>query len=440
MRNTGTRIWTNADRIRLGSAGDDTRWGVGRVPLPTPVRPGEQVTFDFAVTAPPLPAPFQWRMLSEGVGWFGDSTPPTVIAAPATPVRYGAALALRHLPTGRALHSHLHNWAHPGGSDQQQVTCYAGGDANDEWRVKGPNGEPLPSRAGTVVADGDLVRLEHVATRRNLHSHSGFVSPVTGQQEVTCFGTDGIGDDNDNWQVQVDGGGQWLAGRRVRLVHLGTGVALHSHVDQSSPVWTFGQQEVTGYSGADFNDWWSVSDLRARDALMASAQVPATLVSGQAAPVSIVVVNVGTSEWPAGGSVRLGSQDPQDNQRWGLNRVAVPISTAPGATATFTFAVTGPQSFGRSTCRWRMLAEGVEWFGETSAGAGLVISDTSPTTVPDVVGMERVPAGNAVRAAELVPQFSGWTGNNAAEVSNQSPGAGSSAPRGSVVKLTLRRP
>ena len=71
MRNTGTRIWTNADRIRLGSAGDDTRWGVGRVQLLTPVRPGEQVTFDFAVTAPALPAPFQWRMLAEGVEWFG---------------------------------------------------------------------------------------------------------------------------------------------------------------------------------------------------------------------------------------------------------------------------------------------------------------------------------------------------------------------------------
>ena len=282
--------------------------------------------------------------------------------------------------------------------------------------------------------------MEHVSTRRNLHSHTGFVSPVTGQQEVSCFGTDGIGDDNDNWRVQVDGGGEWLAGRRVRLIHSGTGVALHSHVDQSSPVFTFGQQEVTGYSGRDFNDWWSASDLRTRDAVVASTQLPATLVAGQAAQVNVAMTNVGTSEWPAGGPVRLGSQDPQDNQRWGIARIALPAATPPGATATFTFAVTAPPSPGRSTCRWRMLEEGVEWFGETSSGSVLVTSSTGPTTVPDVVGMERVLAANAVRVAELVPQFTGGTSSNAAEVVSQSPAAGSTAARGSVVTMTLRRP
>ena len=440
MRNTGTRPWTNLDRIRLGSVNDDTRWGPGRVPLPHTVPPGGQVTFEFAVTAPALPAPYQWRMLAEGVEWFGEPTPPTVIAAPATPIRYGTALSVRHRATGRALHSHLHNWTHPGGSGQQQVTCYGGGDTNDEWRVKGPDGEPLPSRAGTIVADGDVIRLEHVATRRNLHSHTGFPSPVTGQQEITCFGNDGTGDDNDNWRVEVDGGGAWLAGKQVRLIHAGTGVALHSHVDQSSPVFTFGQQEVTGYSGRDFNDWWSASDLRPRDALVSSTQLPTILLSNQAAQVNLAMVNVGTSEWPAGGPIRLGSQDPQDNQRWGVARIAVPTPTPPGATATFTFAITAPSTTGRSSCRWRMLEEGIEWFGETSTGSVLVTSSTGPTTVPDVVGMERVPAANAIRAAELVPQFAGGGSSNAAQVVSQSPAAGSTAPRGSVVKLTLRRP
>ena len=51
--------------------------GVGRVDLPHSVPPGGQVTFTFYVTAPSYAGTydFQWRMLQEGVEWFGDFTP-----------------------------------------------------------------------------------------------------------------------------------------------------------------------------------------------------------------------------------------------------------------------------------------------------------------------------------------------------------------------------
>jgi hypothetical protein len=398
------------------------------------------VTFQFDVTVPALPAPYQWRMLQEGVEWFGDPTPPTILAGPATRVRYGTAFQLRHLSTGRALHSHPHPWVHPGSSGQQQVTCYAGGDFNDEWRVRGANGEPVSLRAGTPVLDGDTIRLEHVATGRNLHSHPGYPSPVTGQQEISCFGTDGVGDGGDNWRVEVDGGGGWLAGSRVRLIHLDTGVALHSHVGQSSPAWTFGQQEVTGYAARDDNDWWSTSDFRPRDALVASAQLPASMVFGQTAPVEVRMTNLGTMTWPAKGPFRLGSQAPQDNLIWGLGRVELPTAVQPGETATFSFTVTAPGVSGRTACRWQMLEEGVEWFGPATSGAVQVTSTAGPTTVPDVIGMPRVAAGDTVRAAELVPQFSGGGGSNAAEVSSQSIAPGTSVPRGTTITLNLRRP
>jgi len=106
------------------------------------------------------------------------------------------------------------------------------------------------------VQHGDIVRLEHVATRRNLHSHSGHPSPVTKQQEATCFGSNGSGDSNDNWQVEVDSSGSWGAAKRVRLVHVNTKHTLHSHLGWSHSSWTAGQQEVTAYAGRDANDWW----------------------------------------------------------------------------------------------------------------------------------------------------------------------------------------
>ncbi|WP_066311184.1 MIR domain-containing protein [Bacillus sp. FJAT-29814] len=186
------------------------------------------------------------------------SKPPAANAA----VRYGQTIKVSHLMTGLTLHSHALNYGHKGSSGQQQVTCFKGADDNDFWKIKGANGTPANHRINEVVQHGDVIRLEHMPTQRNLHSHRGHPSPVTGQQEVTGFGTGGQGDDNDNWRVEIDGGGQWTAQRRVRLVHLLTNHTLHSHRGFSDARWTAGQQEVTGFGNRDDNDWWWLLEIR----------------------------------------------------------------------------------------------------------------------------------------------------------------------------------
>lgn len=175
---------------------------------------------------------------------------------------YGSTIKLLHLETTRNLHSHSHNYGHSGTSGQQQVTAFEGADDNDWWVVKVPHGQPDGSRAGQPVRDGDIIRLEHALTRRNLHSHHGIPSPVTRQQEVTCYGNNGIGDDNDNWRVEIEGGGSLDSNKRVRLIHVNTNYALHSHFGHSHPQWTMNQQEVTCFGGRDNNDWWSLSEIR----------------------------------------------------------------------------------------------------------------------------------------------------------------------------------
>jgi predicted acylesterase/phospholipase RssA len=436
MRNTGQQTWTSGRGFKLGAL-ETADWGTARVALPNAVPPGGQVTFTFQITAPSLPAAYGWQMLQEGVTWFGDTTPRAVIAAPDTPVRFGAQLALRHHATGRALHSHQVNYTHPGTSGQQQVTCYAGLDANNEWLVKPAHGQPAGSRAGNPVAHGDIVRLEHVGTRRNLHSHTGFPSPLTGQQEVTCFGEKGIGDGNDDWRVEVESGGVWSAGSRVRLIHVPTNVALHSHQGHADPTLTSGQQEVTGYAGRDFNDWWSASDLRAHDARFVSQVVPQSIVAGQPADVSVTMANTGTRVWTPQDRYRLGSQQPQDNLTWAIGRIEVPHVVAPGEQVTLAFRITAPTAYGPTPFQWKMLQEGVEWFGDlTSPVQVLVAHDSGPTTVPDVGGLPRVPAAQAIRAADLIPRHLGSSAA-AAEVRQQSPAAGDVVPRGTTVTLTM---
>ncbi|MFZ3555057.1 C1 family peptidase [Streptomyces sp. BH055] len=442
LRNTGIQSWRPGHNYRLGSQNpqDNTAWGLGRVDVPHQVPTWGEATFAFHVTAPAqLPAHYQWRMVQDAVEWFGEFTPGVLVEATGVSVRYGSTLRVRHVVTWANLHSHPHPYGHPGSSGQQQVTCYEGADDNDLWLVKGPDGTPPGHRVGQPVSHGDLVRLEHVATRRNLHSHAGIPSPVTGQQEVTCFGEAGQGDGNDTWRVEIEGGGTWQAGRQLRLIHVPTDHALHSHHGYSHPDWTMGQQEVTCFGGRDANDLWFASDFRARDALFVTQSLPITMVRGQGYDVSVTMCNVGTETWTAAGAFRLGSQSPQDNTVWGLGRVELPGPVAPGEHVTFPFHVTAPATTGVTHFQWRMLREGVEWFGAFSAPTAVRIYTTlEETVVPDVVGLGRASAGNAIRGADLVPRFTGAQGARV-EVWSQDPAAGSNVQRGSTVTLRMVR-
>jgi len=94
-----------------------------------------------------------------------------------------------------------------------------------------------------------------------------------------------------------------------------------------------------------------------------SQSVKSVMTAGEFTTVSITMKNVGTTTWTAGSAYRLGSQNPQDNMTWGLNRVVVPTSVPPGATVTFTFDVFAPAKSGTYNFQWRMVQDGVEWFG-----------------------------------------------------------------------------
>lgn len=107
-------------------------------------------------------------------------------------VAYGAVVTLKNQRTGGGyLHSHFHLYPEGVGAKQQQVTTYTHKDDNNKWLLKRYDAEEEPLVV-TLVRNGDLVRLEHVATRRNLHSHKEPAPmtkkhfQVTGYGEVSC--------------------------------------------------------------------------------------------------------------------------------------------------------------------------------------------------------------------------------------------------------------
>ena len=126
------------------------------------------------------------------------------------PVGYGSVISLRHKATSSYLHSH-HAY-YPSGSHQQQVTAYGFPDANSSFRIVPKHGHNMTeiNLESTFIPlrHGDKIRLEHVATRRYLHSHN-VPAPVSINKEhhfeVSCYGSplDGIGDTNDDWIVLI---------------------------------------------------------------------------------------------------------------------------------------------------------------------------------------------------------------------------------------------
>jgi dolichyl-phosphate-mannose--protein O-mannosyl transferase len=133
-------------------------------------------------------------------------------------VTCGSVVKLKHAATGYDLHSHEISYG--SGSGQQSVTGFQDtSDANSLWVVSGAKVSILPATnhanseqmsqaasalsiwdcrcdatclqeaecvQGTPIKSGTSVRLQHVATRRWLHSHH-FPSPLSQNLEVPPF-------------------------------------------------------------------------------------------------------------------------------------------------------------------------------------------------------------------------------------------------------------
>ena len=99
-----------------------------------------------------------------------------------------------------------------------------------------------------------------------------------------------------------------------------------------------------------------------------SASFPSSVGVGQGFSATIVMKNTGGTSWTSAGNYNLGSQNPQDNTRWGLGRVGTTGTISPNQNSTYTFNCTAPTTAGSYAFDWKMVQDGVEWFGATSSG------------------------------------------------------------------------
>ena len=166
--------------------------------------------------------------------------------APDDAITCGSVVKLTHVESSSAsrtneeflLNSESKNLG--SGSGQQIVTAVAGQPTslNMMWWIRGPNDpehrkEHSSSEGGSACKDGtaqpikcgEMIRLTHLDTQVNLHSHE-VKSPLSRQQEVSGYGTgDGAGDNGDDWRVICSTGSAkyWRRESQVYFYHVDSG-------------------------------------------------------------------------------------------------------------------------------------------------------------------------------------------------------------------------
>ncbi|KAJ3375100.1 hypothetical protein GGF31_005822 [Allomyces arbusculus] len=188
-------------------------------------------------------------------------------------VVYGANVTLKHFDTGAFLHSHKDRYPltyedKRVSSQGQQVTGYPHNDTNNVWLVKPADPDQWATLLDAetphaVVKHNSIVVLEHLNTKTHLLTHDVASPHTTTNQEFTTIPEEDWLKrlDETLFRVEIDGAADdeeplKTLGVQFRLVHVKTGVAMHTF-KKPLPSWAYGQQEINGNKKKDekSNKW-----------------------------------------------------------------------------------------------------------------------------------------------------------------------------------------
>lgn len=121
--------------------------------------------------------------------------------------------------------------------------------------------------------------------------------------------------------------------------------------------------------------------------LVAEVAPPATLQGGTTAAVSLTLANCGQVSWTkadpnAASGFKLGSQAPENNETWGVSRVALPATVPPGHSVLITFSIVAPQVSGSYAYRWAIVEEWKRWLADATPLHTITVNGTQPASFP----------------------------------------------------------
>lgn len=342
MKNTGTTTWTAPGyALRSQNPADNTTWGLSNIPVPASIAPNQNATFTFTVTAPATAGTyaFNWQLRQSGVEWFGpvtnasvsvttDTTTPPPPAAPINDADYVSQTVPSAMVAGQTY----------------SVTVRMKNTGTTTWTIGESyhlRSQNPPKNFTWGVDRADLGTGESIAPGQEKTFTWTVTAPAT------------AGTYNFQWQMRRSTTDEFFGDLTPNVVV------------------TVGTTAPPPPPGGN-------------DAAFVSQTVPTSMVAGQTYTVSVAMRNTGGTTWSQASNYRLGSQNPQDNMTWGMNRVAMDAgeTTAPGGTKTFTWTVTAPATAGSYNFQWRMRQSGVEWFGATTPNVAVLVSGPAEPPPP----------------------------------------------------------
>ncbi|MCX6817414.1 MAG: NBR1-Ig-like domain-containing protein [Candidatus Aenigmarchaeota archaeon] len=155
------------------------------------------------------------------------------------------------------------------------------------------------------------------------------------------------------------------------------------------------------------------------NARFVSQSIPTRMAAGKNYNISVTMNNTGTTAWTKASSHRLGIQSGNDSV-WVISGAFLNQGEIvnPGSSKEFRFTIIAPSKLGTYVLRWRMLKEGVEWFGDFTPNINITVNGTTPAVnswnntllgLGDSV-MRGFPRGSfiAPAALELATNYSFW--------------------------------
>lgn len=162
-------------------------------------------------------------------------------------------------------------------------------------------------------------------------------------------------------------------------------------------------------------------------AALVAHTLPSALNCNEGTTVTITVLNTGDTTWTASNDYRLGAVDDTDPFFTNGNRIHLGLadSVAPGQEHTFEVALRSGGA-GTFTTDWRMVRDGVQWFGDIAARDTAVACDGTsafyPCTIDGQFNMPEHDQRIASRNASLLRGGHTITGND--DIDNATLGGG----------------
>jgi len=460
--NTGTSSWTAAKGYKLASRNpaNNTVWGLNRVALGSDsILEGEMKIFNFDITAPDTLGKynFQWQMIREQEGeeaiWIGEVSENVVITVgdidgtSFTEIYEG-------IVTGRA---EIHEGE---GKEKAFDNLYTDGEKNIDWSKwldnAGVPSESDPSWIQVEFPDSLTVDLLAIVSGNDIPSRDPEDFVLKGSNDDTSW------TEIQAWQGQVWSGrfeekllplnntGAYRFYRleitknkgddsmtqlcEIKLTQVGVFLSLPGKASQPNPpdeaitvdvnpppfadsyldtsyvpgalehgttyFWRINEKNSDGTKVGDV--WSFTTEIAFSDAAFVSQHIPEDTINiGESMDVELVYKNTGESSWTAlAGEFSLGSQNPENNNDWGVSSVVLEDEDLilPGGEKTFTFNVTAPSAAGVYNFQWKMQNQD-GWFGATSNNE--LITVISTVGVEDQLSADGIEISNPANSGRI---------------------------------------